>query len=257
MEVSNSQTFISNPNASLGVARGVANVAGVSPNMVTVTMSASRRLHSHLPRLLQVSGTVDVEYIITVPASAPAAGAGSATNIQSALATTDATALTTAVSNGVASTSSGTFTVIVHKVRAPTSKTPGIAPAPEPAPKPAPPPPSKGKGPPVGAIVGGVVGGIAVLGLIGGGAYYGKRRMAIRRSSRSNEGNERGNPEDSPWCEDNPQFNLAEFEQNANEAAINPQVHDVPRMRRQSTPLFPQSETPQAPSHDGASDVTF
>jgi len=221
MEVSNRQTFISNPNASLGVARGVANVAGVSPNMVTVTISASRRLHSHLPRLLQVSGTVDVEYIITVPASAPAAGAGSATNIQSALATTDATALTTAVSNGLASTSSGKFTVIVQKVRAPTSKTPGIAPAPEPAPKPAPPPPSKGKGPPVGAIVGGVVGGIAVLGLIGGGAYYGKRRMAIRRSSRSNDGNERGDLEDNPWCEDNPQF-IAEFEENANEAAINP-----------------------------------
>jgi len=73
-----------------------------------------------------------VSYTITVPASATAAGAGSASDILNILANTNASALTTSVSSGIASTSSGNFLVVVQSIRQVQSSTPGTSTSPSP-----------------------------------------------------------------------------------------------------------------------------
>jgi len=200
MQVNDAQTFVNDPNVTKGVEKGIADVVGADSNWVSAILSEVRRLQSHLPRLLQSGGLVDVQYTITVPANAPAAGVGSASSIQSALEQTDTSALTAAVNSGVASTSTRAFTVVVQKIRAPTSKTPGAAPAPNPAPKPA--PDGKGDGVDGGAIVGGVLGSIAVLVLCGFGVFHGRRRMGKWRSNdaeaNASLAQARFDPEDNP-----------------------------------------------------------
>jgi len=126
MQVNDPQAFVSNPNVTAGVEKGIADLAGVTASWVKATLRVVRRLQSQIPRVL-AAGLIDVSYTITVPASATAAGAGSTSDILNILANTNASALTTSVSNGVASTSSGNFLVAVQSIRQVQSSTPGTS----------------------------------------------------------------------------------------------------------------------------------
>jgi len=123
MQVNDTQAFLNDTTVTAAVEKSIADLVGVTASWVEAILRVARRLRLQIPRLLG-AGSIDVSYTITVPASATAAGAGSASNIFNILANMKASALTIAVSNGLASTSSGHFLVVVQSIRQPQSSTP-------------------------------------------------------------------------------------------------------------------------------------
>lgn len=83
MEVSDPQQFVADPNVRMAMQETIATVAGVPPDRVEVRLTASRRLTpaaADSERRLQ-SGSVSVDYTITLPsdgAAATASGGGAA-----------------------------------------------------------------------------------------------------------------------------------------------------------------------------------
>lgn len=159
MSVSNPEEFVKDPNVTAAVAAGIATALNVPGEWVNVTLSvvpARRQLGGRGRRL--ASGTVQVDYVITIPGETPVVGASSPANVTAALGSTDASVFSTAISNSVAqSAGPGAYTVVVTSVEviasggvASTSRAPTPA-SPIPAPTPAPTPPKSRGIPPVSA----------------------------------------------------------------------------------------------------------
>jgi hypothetical protein len=111
MSVNNAAGFINDPQAKTAVRQAIANVSGVAASKVQARLSTARRLDTGMHRLL-TSGTVQVEYVISLPAGSPSSGAGSASSVSSSLQSVTTASLTAAVTHAL-SGSSTSYTVTV------------------------------------------------------------------------------------------------------------------------------------------------
>lgn len=138
MTVSNPAEFVKDPNVTAAVAEGIATALNVPGNWVNVTLTVvpARRLLGTTGRMLEGTGTVQVDYVITIPGVTPVVGVTSPSNVSATLSAGDASAFQAAISNSVAQKAGpAAYSVQVTSIEITTSA-PTSAPTPPPTPAP-------------------------------------------------------------------------------------------------------------------------
>jgi len=127
MQVSNASAFVSNPQVKVAIAKGIADTAGVPAQWVSVQLQLQTRRLGIGIRKLQGAGTVLVNYVITVPASAAGQNSSSSvSNVLSSLQNAQPAALTAAVTSALnEQVGTGAFDVQVTNVSAPIVRSSG------------------------------------------------------------------------------------------------------------------------------------
>jgi len=134
MQVSNAAAFVTDPQVKLAVADGIATQFGVPRAWVEVDLQLVDRRLGVGTRRLQGDGTVQVNYIISVPATADAQGAQSVSSIVSSIEDTQPAAITATMTNAISSRlGTDSFSVAVTNISPPTVHTIATTPAPSPA----------------------------------------------------------------------------------------------------------------------------
>jgi len=100
---------VSNANITQSIVVGIATVCQVKPAFVTATLSVVRRRleFAQQPRLLQITGSVQAAYTVTVSAGSPASGPGSAQYAMSQMKAAHVSIIQTTVNAALQKTSPG------------------------------------------------------------------------------------------------------------------------------------------------------